>query len=312
MEISVIITAYNKGPYIKDCLLGVLNQDFKGEFEIIVADDCSTDNTNEIIQSLNTHYNFNKVKYTRHDVNKGLMGNFIWSINQAQGKYIALCDGDDYWSRQDKIKLQFKVLEEHNNFIGVGTREIIIDTRNIGAAVNYTNMYFDYSESCIIKKEDFFSTQQLPFHTSTLMFRNSEDVGMKLVRFVYVKISNDIVLYHILNSQGNLYFLNEVTVNRFHNLGGITSDSEKRKVEIGLNFYFLYKQCANLYNKQDLRMKLIDISTHYKNITLKRYINRSMSIFLGEVMFYLKKGNYSILHFAFDVVKGKLKSRFFG
>lgn len=312
MNISVIITAYNKGPYIKDCLLGALNQDFQGGFEIILADDCSTDNTKEIVESLCDHPNYDKVEYTRHVANKGLMGNFIWAIHQAKGKYIALCDGDDYWSLPNKIQLQFNVLEEHTNCIGVGTRENIIDTRNIETKINYTDMYFDYSEDCIIEKEHFFSAKKLPFHTSTLMFRNLEVVRLKLARFGFVKIGNDIVLYHILNTQGNLYFLNSVTVNRFHNPSGITVDSENRRVEIGLNFYFLYEECGRLYKDLDLRKKLTAINVRYRNSSLKKYVNRDLSIVLIEVSYYLKKGKFSIMRFALNVFKEKLKLKFIG
>ena len=85
MELSVIITSFNKGSYIRECLLGVLNQDFQGEIEVILADDCSTDSTQEEVQMLIEHPNFATVKYTRHSRNKGLMENFIWALNQASG-----------------------------------------------------------------------------------------------------------------------------------------------------------------------------------------------------------------------------------
>lgn len=99
---------YGHEQYIEESINGVLSQIFNAEVELIISNDNSPDNTEIIIQNLiNTHPNGHWIKYIKHDENKGAIPNFTWSISQAKGKYIAICEGDDYWT--DPLKLQKQV-----------------------------------------------------------------------------------------------------------------------------------------------------------------------------------------------------------
>jgi glycosyltransferase involved in cell wall biosynthesis len=308
MDISIIITAYNKGPYIRECLEGVLNQDFQGELEIILADDCSTDNTHGEVHALIEHPNFVKVKYIKHSRNKGLMGNFIWALSRAKGSYIALCDGDDKWIAMDKLSTQFSILEKFHEIIGVGTREEIIDTRNSRNKVKYSDLYIEYSGSQKIPKNDFFYPNVLPFHTSTLMFRNLDSIQRKLRDFRFVKMGNDIALYLILNNYGDLFFLDSSTVNRSHNELGITNDSQMRSAEIALNFYLIYSVSSRFYSLES-KDKLLSIRNFYRDYSKKKYINANMFLLSGEFFYYLKFGILDIINFVFDVIRKKIRNK---
>ena len=72
--------------------------------ELIIADDCSTDKTERIVEEISkNHPKGNWIKHTQHKENKGIIANSIWSFEQAKGKYAAICEGDDYWT--DTLKL---------------------------------------------------------------------------------------------------------------------------------------------------------------------------------------------------------------
>lgn len=310
MVISAIITSYNKGPYIKDCLLGVLNQDFKGDIEVILADDCSTDNTNQEISSLREHPNFKYVKYTRHEKNKGLMGNFLWALNQAKGKYIALCDGDDVWTSMNKLTRQIEVLESNETLIAVGTRENIMDTRINGYRTKYGDYLIDYSSSQIIKKEDFFQYSRLPFHTSTLLFRNESGIILALNNFSWVHITNDVALYHVLNAVGDIYFLNETLVTQSRNDLGVTNNFNENDLKIIANNFFLYNGCAKLYDNQEYRKLLLDKSLFYKKKIIQKCKNRKISDFYVTLHHFGKHKQFKVLLLYFQIFYAKAKGRF--
>lgn len=106
--ISVVIITYGHEKFIEQTINGVLIQECSFDFELIVANDCSPDNTDIIIQAIiDNHPKASKIKYVRHNKNIGMMPNFIFALKSAQEKYIALCEGDDYWT--DPLKLQKQV-----------------------------------------------------------------------------------------------------------------------------------------------------------------------------------------------------------
>lgn len=116
--VSVVMITYNHEAFIAEAIEGVLMQDADFPIEFIIADDCSPDRTNEIVQNyINKHPNGKWITYTRHPNNKGMMPNFIWALEQAKGKYIALCEGDDYWTDPLKLQKQVGLLEKDNGVL---------------------------------------------------------------------------------------------------------------------------------------------------------------------------------------------------
>lgn len=108
---------YNHEKYIAEAIEGVLMQEVDFEIELIIADDASNGKTEEIVQSyIDTHSKGSWIKYTRHPVNKGMMGNFIWALEQCRGEYIALCEGDDYWVSSNKLSTQVQFLSNNSCF----------------------------------------------------------------------------------------------------------------------------------------------------------------------------------------------------
>jgi glycosyltransferase involved in cell wall biosynthesis len=114
--VSVVMITYNHQNYISEAIEGVLMQECRFDIELLIADDNSPDNTESIVQSFACHPNFNRVKYTKHKENKGMMPNFIWALEQCKGKYIALCEGDDYWTDPLKLQKQVDFLEGNEEY----------------------------------------------------------------------------------------------------------------------------------------------------------------------------------------------------
>lgn len=97
INISVVIPVYNVAPYIKECLESVLNQTFTDGVECILVDDCGTDNSLEIIDSVVSNYQGDvKVKILHHPHNKGLGAARNTGLREVSGKYVFFIDSDDY------------------------------------------------------------------------------------------------------------------------------------------------------------------------------------------------------------------------
>ncbi len=106
--ISVIIPTYNRANRIKASLESVMTQTYT-DIEIIVVDDGSADNTEEVIRSLND----GRIKYVRYEINQGACHARNVGIDEAEGDYIAFHDSDDVWKR-DKLEKQLECIEQNN------------------------------------------------------------------------------------------------------------------------------------------------------------------------------------------------------
>lgn len=110
--VSVAVITYNHDKYIAQCLDSLLNQRTSFSYEIVVADDCSKDNTREILEEYQKRYP-EKIKLLLQDINKGLIGNYSSMLHQCTGEYIAQISGDDFWFDIHKLQKQVEALELH-------------------------------------------------------------------------------------------------------------------------------------------------------------------------------------------------------
>jgi len=108
MMVSVCMITYGHENYIEEAIKGVLMQEVNFEVELIIANDCSPDNTDNIIKEIQKS---NKkgywIKYLRQQENIGMTANMLFALQHCKGKFIAFCEGDDYWT--DPLKLQKQV-----------------------------------------------------------------------------------------------------------------------------------------------------------------------------------------------------------
>ena len=114
-KVSVCLITYNHEPFISQALDGTLKQETDFDFEIVIGDDCSTDATQSIIADYLLKYP-DKIRYNRHSKNIGMIGNWIHTIQSCKGDYIAIIEGDDYWTSPDKLRLQTAFLDSHSQY----------------------------------------------------------------------------------------------------------------------------------------------------------------------------------------------------
>ena len=113
--ISIAIITYQHVNYIEQTIKSVLEQETSYDYEIVIADDCSSDGTREELQKYKEMYP-DKIRLLLNDVNLGMVKNEAALLSACEGKYIAYLDGDDYWTDSHKLQLQVDFLENNNEY----------------------------------------------------------------------------------------------------------------------------------------------------------------------------------------------------
>ena len=113
MKLSVFVVTYNQEQYIRQCLDSIVMQQTNFDYEVIIGDDCSTDSTPQICDEYAEKYPFIHVYH--HQKNLGLVKNWEFVLNRCTGEYVAMLEGDHYWTNQNKLQTQVDYLEAHTD-----------------------------------------------------------------------------------------------------------------------------------------------------------------------------------------------------
>ncbi|MFI1745808.1 glycosyltransferase [Thalassobellus sediminis] len=227
--VSVCVQTYQHVNYIKQCLDGILMQQTTFPFEIILGEDESEDGTREICIDYANKYP-DKIKLflrSRKDViyiNGNATGryNFIENLKASKGKYIALCEGDDYWTDPLKLQKQVGFLEANDDY-GICFHEAAIEwsqnnsfNSNIKLNSQFAWNKMDTSKSIYT----IFDVFNGPFMaTASVVFRN--DIK-EFPSWFYKAASGDITLYSLIIGKKTIKFINEVMCVYRRHPGGIT------------------------------------------------------------------------------------------
>lgn len=168
--VSVIMITYGHEEYIEEAINGVLMQECDFDVELIIADDFSSDKTEIIVNNIIADQPKANIKFTRHSSNKGMQQNFIWAYQQSSGKYIALCEGDDYWIDPLKLKKQVEFLEKNNQYAICFT----YSKRRVGGMVEKEEKSIEPLE---YNQYDFLTGKKYQTRTCTSLLRNNKIVA---------------------------------------------------------------------------------------------------------------------------------------
>lgn len=120
MRVSVICTCFNKGAWIAQALDGILAQECSFDYEVIVVDDASSDDSPQIIRAYEERHP-GVVRGVFHSQNQGITRTWLEVCELAGGDYIARCDGDDYWCDPHKLRKQVEALEASEDSLWCST-----------------------------------------------------------------------------------------------------------------------------------------------------------------------------------------------
>jgi glycosyltransferase involved in cell wall biosynthesis len=115
LKVSVLMLTYNQERYINEAIRSVMLQETNFPFELVIGNDASTDCTGTICADWQKKYPEQIVLFNRKK-NLGLQQNFIQTYAQCRGQYIAICEGDDFWTDKRKLQIQVDFLDTHPDY----------------------------------------------------------------------------------------------------------------------------------------------------------------------------------------------------
>ena len=288
--VSISCTAYNHVQFIRQCLDGFVMQKATFHFEVLIHDDASMDGTQDIIREYEVKYpEIIKPIYQKvNQYSKGIPIGVTFNMPRAQGKYIAVCEGDDYWTDPYKLQKQVDFLESHPDYVMCSHRfdQYYEDGHRLEKEKDDTFQGADYDLQNLIGGKWF--TQTL-----TVMYRRS---ALDLKRYERYGMSMDIILFYELLKHGKGYcFPEAMGVYRYHN-GGVWSEvsqNQRRLVE--------FKARLAIYNAEQSDMAAMFLLYQFAKAMSRRWMLEQWRMMV-KVLRILKKhyGSWFVTKLMFD------------
>lgn len=167
IEISIVMLAYNHGKFLAQALDSILTQNILVQYEIIIGEDCSTDNTREIIFEYQKKYP-DIIKPIIRSSNVGAPANFYEALLLARGAYVAILEGDDIWTDSCKLAVQYDFLRNNAEYIAVAHKNLVIN--KFGEVIGASSAEIPVGRA--VGKKDLLKYTVTLAHPSSLFFRN--------------------------------------------------------------------------------------------------------------------------------------------
>lgn len=281
--VSVWIVTYNHEKYIRETIDNILNQIVDFTFEIIIYDDASTDNTTNIVRDYEKNYpNLIKGLYqTENMYSKGKLEKFRGKLplmkKYLRGKYIAVCDGDDFWIDSHKLQLQIDFMNEHPECAMTLHNAFVLDYSSSDIVYSTMNpydkeMYLD-PEQIIVQYMDY-NTEK-----GKIIFRGNPPMASTVYRrelleiddfFSKVGIGDYTMQLNALTKGKIFYFDRIMSVYRFRSKGSWSENNYK-----------------NLEEKIEHNLRVIDFLQQYNLFTnhkYKIYIETEVDIYIFAII----------------------------
>lgn len=237
MKVSIIMPCYNVGSTLFRALDSVLMQKVNFDYEILVIDDASTDNTLEIAKS---YMQLDKrIKLICNEKNRGNAYSYYRGLCASRGDYFCVLDGDDYYTIPDKLQRQVDFLDSDLNEEYVGTATyFVIDLGNNFVSVPDRNVYQEFSYADMLTQHSGY------YHTATYMYRNifrgnvPTQVGDVLYRGDTPRTT-----FHLMYSGKKIKILDFVGSAYTFEFGGVWSSlKQKQQFEYQINYQIKHRE----------------------------------------------------------------------
>lgn len=209
-KVSVLVTTYNHERYIEQCLNSLVAQKTDFSFEILVGEDCSTDHTREIIQRVAENHP-DIIRAFFHGNNQGVYANSTFLRDSAIGEYTAICEGDDYWHRDDKLQKQVDLMESDPG-IALVCSDVDVLVMKTGRRIcavqkrtgQWCNSLGDLTRSLISREVNIFTCTALMRRADHIAIRNETSL-----EFSTAMPMGDVQLWWELSRKGKIVHIEE-------------------------------------------------------------------------------------------------------
>jgi glycosyltransferase involved in cell wall biosynthesis len=242
--VSVCVITYNHAPFIRDCLQSVCAQRTSFEFEVVIGEDASSDETLSICRAFAKQDD--RLRLLESRSNKGMMRNFLDTLGSCRGEYVALCEGDDYWIDTQKLQRQYEFLKGHPS------SSLCFHNALIEYPDGRHGVWSDQSSPKTLSVPAMFSAWLIP--TASAVFRSPGSAGYP--SYLQRATHGDLGLFVFLADRGDIGYIDRVmSVYRLHP-GGIMSsfsgvDFSERQVQFlrEMNEWFQRKYEGPIYQR---------------------------------------------------------------
>lgn len=217
--VSICVVTYNQAEFIRNCLDSILNQKVNFIFEVIVSDDVSTDDTSTILEQYQNQYK-GIFRLNRPVQNVGPYENYRIVHGLARGKYIAHCDGDDYW-QPGKLQAQVDFLENNLDCSAVYSNALVVDSvtkQQVGVFNDLVDSKFDINY--LMARSNFLNHSSMMYHAEM-----RDEVIPKNKKFI------DYMIHANLAGKGFLGYINEPYVIYHINVQGSLVTEQSRSID---------------------------------------------------------------------------------
>lgn len=262
--VSVCCITYNHKQFIGQAIDGFLSQKTNFKFEVIIGDDCSTDGTSDIVKAYADEYP-GIINLISGNKNVGAHENMRRVVKCCSGKYIALCDGDDYWTDPFKLQKQVDFLEQNTEYVTCCHYTRVIDT-------NYNTLHVHPNPVPLVHTyQDLLVGKQAETKTATVVYHNIPEVNQIFDEpwyFDVFAVDKLLKIFATYITGRKIYVLPEVMSCYRNHVGGIWSmvktDARKEMVISDFNLiirHFNYRglqklKLLHLYLKRDVLFEL--------------------------------------------------------
>ena len=280
--LSICCTTYNHEHYIKDALNSFLMQKTNFKFEILVRDDCSQDNTSNIIKKYVEAFPkiIKPIFESENQYSKGIKG-LVLLFQKSNAPYLAICEGDDYWSDPDKLQQQVDFLEKHPDYVMTYTDVI---------AFNTDGTITDYPKGATKDLTAKQLQEATPINTLTTCFRNHFE---QIPPEHFIAPYGDLFIWSYLGQYGKGKYISHILPSKYRVHKESIHSSQKRDVQLemwlrtSMALYTYHTRLNNLELAKSFRSTIFTlllqnmtsmqiIKQTYKEIKkkLKRHLSR--------------------------------------
>ncbi len=237
--ISVVVITYNQEATISRTLDSILMQQCHVPIEIVIGEDCSTDNTRAICQRYAEKHP-DTIRLFCNQQNKGIVDNYFDCLLECRGKYIADCAGDDFWTDPQKLEKEVCVMEAHDNVTMVITNWQYFDEKNQKSSPSQQQQHAPITPGRDLLKAIITQYNMSVFHLCTALYRN--DVFRKAYEedtYLFRNkgfCSEDIQIAFSMALHGDIAYLPDVTLSY-----SIGQDTVSNSIDDVKQFQFVRK-----------------------------------------------------------------------
>ena len=222
MKVSVCMIAYKHGAYVRQAIESILSQDVDFDIELVIGDDCSPDDTAYICEEFARHDR--RVRLLPRERNLGVWPNFTRTLLACTGEYIAVCEGDDYWTDPLKLRKQVRLLDAHPEYAGATHQaQVVMNDKPL--------RLFREVVPTTLTTVDLIGARM--FHMASVIFRRQPVV--ELFSKGPMVLGCDRLLNFCISFAGQIHYSEEVMcVYRLHG-GGMSSNATVDQMKLELN-----------------------------------------------------------------------------